>query len=103
MKDMEAISFIDNKLEGIPFTEVGKAITYLYPTYDSFAHAELELFNCITLYAAFRKSEIVEIPTVGVEYEDEDTIIVNEEYFNSAEFWLSENKELRDCLYINWR
>ena len=54
-------------------------------------------------YAAFRKSEIVEIPTVGVKYEDEDTIIVNEEYFNSAEFWLSENKELCDCLYINWR
>lgn len=103
MKDMEVISFIDNKLEVIPFTEEGKLIACLYPTYDSFAHADPELFNYITLYAAFRKSEIVEIPTVGVEYEDEDTIIVNEEYFNSAEFWLSENKELCDCLYINWR
>lgn len=100
---MDAISFIKSKLDGKPYTDIGDNIRLVMPSYDSIAHAEPELYKWITLYAAFEKSKLIEIPTAGVEYEDEETIVVNQEYFDSEEFFISDNNNITNCLYYDWR
>lgn len=90
MTDKEAMDYIDNTIEGVSWSNAAKALDCVLQdsdrnNYHTLISASPELFDYIRLYAAYRKDDVIEMPTQGIVYEDDETIIVDNDCFINCE------------------
>ena len=86
MTDKEAMDYINNTIEGVSWSDAAKALDYILQdsdenNYYTLMAADSGLFDYIHLYAAYRKEDVIDMPTQGIIYEDNETIIVDNDCF----------------------